>query len=379
MSLEEKRENIRRFNDDAFFMISTEAGGEGINLQEHCNALVNYDIPWNPRRLVQRAGRLYRYGQKRPVYVYNLVVEDSFDNKFLSIMLEKVDAMAEALSEVDDRSSLRQKTEIVGALYEHLDVAGDLGRNTEMDPKRAEELGNQAIERTMLAKKQDDELFANVEGYDQDAASSLRLVSSDDVLGFVEGMLPEVGATNAKRTHGRAVLEFDLPKKHCGHFEEFGKRKSVQVTADRAIQRQLQNAAQMDFESDFFSYLIDEAKSPGFGGHFATFTDTSHATTALFRIRWKDGQGNRQWNDLLPVKLMAGEQSPTIDHEFFEALPSRSESAVDNQPTTDRDARISMLNRIRELAGEELRRRSTTVRRPDDIVLLAAADIIADR
>ena len=378
MSLDDKRESIRRFNDDATFMVSTEAGGEGINLQEHCNTLVNYDIPWNPRRLVQRAGRLYRYGQKRRVYVYNLAVEDSFDNTFLSRMLGKVDAMAETLSKVDDRSPLRQKTEIMGALYEHLDVSGDLGRNTEMDRAKSDELGDKAIERTRLAKKQHDELFANVEGYDEDSARSFRLMSSDDVLRFVEGMLPEIGAADARRSQDRKVLEFKLPDEHIARFEEFGRRKTVRVTADRTIRRHLSDVAQIDFRGDFLRYLIDKAKSPEFLGQVASFAGNSEATSALFRIRWKDGQGNRKWTDLLPVMLMAGEEAPTIDHGFFEKLHSRPVSSINRQQTSDKDARIALLNRMRVLADDELRRRSTAMKRPDDIVLLAAADIVSE-
>jgi hypothetical protein len=54
------------------FLISTEAGGEGIDLQEHCHSLVHVDLPWNPMRLHQRVGRLNRYGQKERVDVVTL-------------------------------------------------------------------------------------------------------------------------------------------------------------------------------------------------------------------------------------------------------------------------------------------------------------------
>ena len=53
------------------FLISTEAGGEGIDLQERCYSLIHVDLPWNPMRLHQRVGRLNRYGQKHRVYVTN--------------------------------------------------------------------------------------------------------------------------------------------------------------------------------------------------------------------------------------------------------------------------------------------------------------------
>ena len=54
------------------FLISTEAGGEGIDLQERCHSLVHVDLPWNPMRLHQRVGRLNRYGQKERVEVITL-------------------------------------------------------------------------------------------------------------------------------------------------------------------------------------------------------------------------------------------------------------------------------------------------------------------
>jgi len=66
LGLDEKTEAVRAFNaGEARVMISTEAGGEGLNLQEACHVMVNYDLPWNPSRLVQRIGRLYRYGHPR--------------------------------------------------------------------------------------------------------------------------------------------------------------------------------------------------------------------------------------------------------------------------------------------------------------------------
>ena len=49
-SLEERIESQNRFKNDAEILISTEAGGEGINLQ-FCHIVINYDLPWNPMRL----------------------------------------------------------------------------------------------------------------------------------------------------------------------------------------------------------------------------------------------------------------------------------------------------------------------------------------
>ena len=133
MSLDEKRRHIDAFNDGAQFMVSTEAGGEGINLHYRCYMLVNYDLPWNPRRLVQRAGRLYRYGQTERVVVFNLVAQDGFDNKALGMLLNRVSTIAHDMSDVSSEFHEGLETEIVGALLERVDIAQILANNRDME------------------------------------------------------------------------------------------------------------------------------------------------------------------------------------------------------------------------------------------------------
>ena len=47
-------------------LVATDCLSEGINLQEHFDAVLHYDLPWNPNRLEQREGRVDRYGQTSP-------------------------------------------------------------------------------------------------------------------------------------------------------------------------------------------------------------------------------------------------------------------------------------------------------------------------
>lgn len=44
-------------------LVATDCLSEGVNLQSHFNAVIHYDLPWNPNRLEQREGRIDRYGQ----------------------------------------------------------------------------------------------------------------------------------------------------------------------------------------------------------------------------------------------------------------------------------------------------------------------------
>ncbi|WP_172673923.1 helicase-related protein [Methanogenium cariaci] len=62
LSLEEKTKEKLNFQNSAQILISTDAGGEGINLQ-FCRIMINYDLPWNPMRLEQRIAELIVLGR----------------------------------------------------------------------------------------------------------------------------------------------------------------------------------------------------------------------------------------------------------------------------------------------------------------------------
>jgi superfamily II DNA or RNA helicase len=95
---------------DVRFLVSTEAAGEGIDLQERCATLIHVDMPWNPMRLHQRVGRLSRYGQTRPVQVFILRNPDTVEARIwdlLNAKLERIQATLDvAMDEREDISQL---------------------------------------------------------------------------------------------------------------------------------------------------------------------------------------------------------------------------------------------------------------------------------
>lgn len=92
MSLDERIRAERAFQGDGpQIMVSTEAGGEGINLHYRCSLMVNYDIPWNPNRLEQRMGRIHRYGQQKEVFIFNLVASDTREGAVLNALFRKLE------------------------------------------------------------------------------------------------------------------------------------------------------------------------------------------------------------------------------------------------------------------------------------------------
>ena len=89
MDMEERKRVQQAFAGDARILISTEAGGEGLNLQ-FCHVVINYDIPWNPMRLEQRIGRVDRIGQTHAVRAVNFVFEGSVEHRVREVLEQKL-------------------------------------------------------------------------------------------------------------------------------------------------------------------------------------------------------------------------------------------------------------------------------------------------
>ncbi|MDA8373605.1 MAG: helicase-related protein [Actinomycetota bacterium] len=72
-------------------LVATDCLSEGINLQDHFDAVVHYDLPWNPTRLEQREGRVDRYGQPSPTVKVATVfgVDNVIDEIVLEVLLRK--------------------------------------------------------------------------------------------------------------------------------------------------------------------------------------------------------------------------------------------------------------------------------------------------
>lgn len=89
MSIEERNEALLEFRDNTNIFISTDAGGEGLNLQ-FSNVIINYDLPWNPMKIEQRCGRVDRIGQTRDVQIFNFIVTETIENRVREVLEEKL-------------------------------------------------------------------------------------------------------------------------------------------------------------------------------------------------------------------------------------------------------------------------------------------------
>jgi len=183
------------------FLISTEAGGEGIDLQERCAVLIHVDLPWNPMRLHQRVGRLNRYGQKRPVSVFLMRNPETVEARIWGLLQEKLSKIQAAISSVmEDDEDISQI--VIGmtsaGFFDEVFSEGPQRNNEELkdwfDAKTSSFGGRDAIATVR-------DLLGNVSRYDfQAVGSDLPKVDLPDLEGFFR---------NSMHIYGRRVTQDD--------------------------------------------------------------------------------------------------------------------------------------------------------------------------
>lgn len=146
----QKDEAVARFRDRGGpqVLVSTEAGGEGRNLQ-FANILVNYDLPWNPMKVEQRIGRVDRIGQQNPILIFNFRVEGTIEERVLEVLDKRIGLFESAIgglepilgdAENDIRNAMREAADRRDAAL--LKVGQRLQRDIEAAKLADRELGS---------------------------------------------------------------------------------------------------------------------------------------------------------------------------------------------------------------------------------------------
>ena len=231
--------------NDKRVLVCTDCLSEGINLQESFDAVMHYDLSWNPTRHEQREGRVDRYGQpKKTVRTLTYFGNDNpVDGFVLEVLLRKhksirtqlgisvpvpmdtgavVDAIFEAL--------LLRKTETMEQLT--LDLGDDFAKR-EMDIQWDAVVEREKKSRTLFAQHQMQKSLSTELG--EALAESIRaLGSSKDVESFTIETLKALSATVSKRRTSYAV---DLSESPPAVIDALGGTKFMEVCFQPPVPR----------------------------------------------------------------------------------------------------------------------------------------------
>lgn len=266
---ESKRRSQRVFREDPSvrFLVSTEAGGEGFNLQ-FCYIVVNYDLPWNPMRYEQRIGRVYRYGQDKVVQIYNLRAKDTVEETVRSYFEQRLRAAAQALQQVtgEDPEELiaslnwQLETEIEpDEIYKRALVEGTLNKQTKEEIQEAVRRSQKAYE---IATQS---LFRDVSSYSFDKYK--RELASPVSLKDLEDFTLKYLARERRQVQRKdRYLEFLTPESLR---EMKLEERYKAATFDRATAIRNPEAEFLALGHPFVDAMLQQIGDYSFGGHTA--------------------------------------------------------------------------------------------------------------
>jgi hypothetical protein len=234
MPPEERAERVARIGaaEGARVLVATDCLSEGINLQEHFDAVVHYDLSWNPTRHEQREGRVDRFGQPSKVVRATLLygVNNPVDGAVLQVILRKAARIREELGvpvPVPDEGHTLTQALLKAVLLRRRGGSGALeGRQLELFETHWEDAKAKAKKnRTVFAQRRikPDEVLPEWH-------KSLAAVGSrDDVQRFLSRALARLGSGLEALRRGYKVPTAPLPLEVRERLEAAGLEGTVAI------------------------------------------------------------------------------------------------------------------------------------------------------
>ncbi|KAJ4295859.1 ATP-dependent DNA helicase Hrp3 [Collariella sp. IMI 366227] len=160
-----RRMAINHFNsedsDDFCFLLSTRAGGLGINLMT-ADTVIIYDSDWNPQADLQAMARAHRIGQKRPVNVYRLVAKQTIEEEVVKRARNKLflEYLTIQAGVTDEGKALREEFKERGLKLDEAKTAEDISMILKM---RSQNLFEQSSNQEKLEQLDIDAILENAE------------------------------------------------------------------------------------------------------------------------------------------------------------------------------------------------------------------------
>ena len=365
-----RRQAIARFEESAQFLISTEAGGEGINLQRNCHIMVNYDLPWNPMRLVQRIGRLYRYGQRERVVVFNIHSPDTVDEQIMEMMYTRIDQVVTDLAGVSPEYNPQLHDDILGQVADLVDVTEILEEATTAGIDRTQQRIDEALARAKEAAKKQHELFEHAASFDPNETRNELRITAEHGEAFVTGMFRQLGIEIVDTSHNGRLWHIRLPEAVQAALGVT--RGRHEVTLDRILTVNRPNTHMLDLDSYLMRYLLQQAKRYDFMGLSAVIRGDMPSTAALTTslLRWQNDQGQRRRQEYTAYGIAADGRVRVNPEAFSEWLKQPAETGA---VATDREQNERWFNAAEQAADQRLAEVSNRHLHPENMQWISGA------
>lgn len=305
--LEDKIKAAKDFKKSAHFLVSTQAGGEGINLQ-HCHIVINYDMPWNPMKVEQRIGRIHRYKQENTVQAYNLFAADTIEDKIYQRLDDKLQEITQTIGKEDEKEAFREN--ILGIIAEELNF-DELYRDVLKKGQQAEAITKEKIDAAVERAK---EVYSRLGDFTQDLekfnlSKYFKTKANADLKEVEKFVLDFVKSENKRvSTDEEGNYEFITPE----IVKTYGNQKYTHVTFDRERAIVDPSTQFMAIGHPLTDSIIDLCSGHEYGGKCSKkiLTHPAHK-----------GESGVQCNFYIDYQVqISGSEKNKVIHRYFETI-----------------------------------------------------------
>lgn len=223
MADEQRKDKIDELSKtEKHVLICTDCLSEGVNLQDGFEAVIHYDLPWNPNRMEQRNGRIDRFGQTaKEVLISSIYAKNNpMDMVILKVLYDKQDQIRKSIGVylpiAEDDSSVMEA--VMKRIFSTSSAFEKSGNQLSFDFEEFNDdtkVRDEILTRSMEIEKKSHTYFAhnNKQMDPTNLEASLKQVNDiigdiDDTASFVYGVLEHLGAS--MKTDARLCYSFDI-------------------------------------------------------------------------------------------------------------------------------------------------------------------------
>ncbi|KAK9235186.1 SNF2 family N-terminal domain-containing protein [Lipomyces kononenkoae] len=184
---EDRSDLLKKFNAENSpyfaFLLSTRAGGLGLNLQT-ADTVIIYDTDWNPHQDLQAQDRAHRIGQTKEVRIFRLITEDSVEEMILERAHRKLDIDGKVIQagKFDNKSTAEEQEAFLRSLLE-----AEEAKKQKRDDEDDEDLDDEELNELLARDEYEQALFKKI---DADRIANSQYGKKDRL--FTESELPDI-------------------------------------------------------------------------------------------------------------------------------------------------------------------------------------------